>query len=61
VAPDFHSRIRRTATAQVATSSGTSYTNGALRSGKTYWYVVQAHDTSGNRSAASASASATAR
>lgn len=46
---------------QVATSSGTSSTNGGLRKGKTYWYVVQAYDAAGNRSAASASASATAR
>lgn len=44
---------------QVATSTTTSYTDAGLRSGKRYWYGVQAHDAAGNRSAMSATVSAT--
>ncbi|HYS55922.1 MAG TPA: Ig-like domain-containing protein [Thermoanaerobaculia bacterium] len=46
---------------QIATSATTSYTNTGLTSGTTYWYYVQAYDAAGNVSAASNTASATAK
>src|SRR5713226_347143 len=46
---------------QIATSTTTSYTNTGLTSGTTYWYYVQAFDAAGNVSAASNTASATAK
>ncbi len=46
---------------QVATSASTTYTDSGLRSGKTYWYRLQAFDAAGNRSAQSTAAFATAR
>jgi beta-lactamase superfamily II metal-dependent hydrolase len=47
--------------AQIATTTSTSYANSALTSGTTYWYYVTAGDAAGNVSAASNTASATAR
>lgn len=46
---------------QIATATTTSYTNAGLTSGTTYYYYVQAFDAAGNVSAASNTASATAR
>ncbi|OFW10508.1 MAG: hypothetical protein A3H96_25110 [Acidobacteria bacterium RIFCSPLOWO2_02_FULL_67_36] len=46
---------------QVATVSGTSYTNTGLRKGRTYYYYVKAFDAAGNVSAASPTASGTPR
>lgn len=46
---------------QIATTQSTSFTDTGLRSGKTLWYRVQATDAAGNRSAQSASSSATVR
>ena len=45
---------------KVATITGTSYTNGGLLRGKTYWYYVVAYDGAGNRSAPSPTAGAKA-
>jgi beta-lactamase superfamily II metal-dependent hydrolase/chitodextrinase len=47
--------------AQIATTTSTSYTNSGLTSGTTYWYYVTAGDAAGNVSAASNTASATAK
>jgi chitodextrinase len=47
-------------TKNIATVSGTGYTNTGLVSGKKYWYHVVAYDAAENRSAASATASAKA-
>ena len=46
---------------QIATTTLTSYANNGLTSGTTYFYYVQATDAAGNVSAASNTASATAR
>ena len=46
---------------QIATSTGTTWTDTGLRSGKRYWYGVRAVDAAGNASAWSPSASAVAR
>lgn len=46
---------------QIATTTATSYTNGGLTSGTTYWYYVKAYDAANNVSAASNTASATAK
>ncbi len=46
---------------QIATTTSTSYANNGLTSGTTYFYYVQATDAGGNVSAASNTASATAR
>lgn len=46
---------------QIATTPSTSYSNSGLTSGTTYYYYVKATDAAGNVSAASNTASATAR
>jgi beta-lactamase superfamily II metal-dependent hydrolase len=46
---------------QIATTTSTTYTNSGLTSGTTYYYYVKATDAAGNVSAASNTASATAR
>ncbi len=46
---------------QIATTTTTSYTNGGLTSGTTYYYNVKAYDAAGNVSGASNTASATAK
>lgn len=46
---------------QIATSTTTTYTDGGLVSGTTYWYYVTAYDAAGNVSSASNTASATAK
>ena len=46
---------------QIATTTATSYTNSGLTSGSTWYYYVKATDAAGNVSAASNTASATAR
>jgi beta-lactamase superfamily II metal-dependent hydrolase len=46
---------------QIATTTSTSYTNSGLSSGSTWYYYVTATDAAGNVSAASNTASATAR
>ena len=46
---------------QIATTTGTTYTDGGLTSGATDYYTVKAYDAAGNVSAASNTASATAR
>ena len=46
---------------QIATTTSTSFTNTGLTSGTTYFYYVEATDAAGNISAASNTASATAR
>jgi hypothetical protein len=43
----------------VATTAGTSYTNGGLSRNRTYWYYVTAYDSAGNHSSPSNTASAT--
>jgi beta-lactamase superfamily II metal-dependent hydrolase len=47
--------------AQIATTTSTTYTNSALQSGSTWYYYVKATDAAGNVSAASNTASATAK
>jgi hypothetical protein len=46
---------------KIATTTGTSYTNGGLVRGRTYWYYVVAYDGAGNRSGRSPVAAAKAR
>ena len=46
---------------QIATTTTTSYGDGGLVTGTTYWYYVTAYDAAGNVSAASNTASATAK
>lgn len=46
---------------QLATTTSTTYTNGSLTSGSTFYYYVQAYDAAGNTSAASSTVNATAR
>ena len=46
---------------QIATTTGTTYTNGGLTSGSTWSYQIKAFDQAGNVSAASNTATATAR
>jgi predicted phage tail protein len=46
---------------QIATTTSTTYTNSGLTSGSTWYYYVNATDAAGNISAASNTASATAR
>ncbi len=46
---------------QVLTTTSTSAVDSGLRSGRTYWYRVQAYDAAGNRSPASTTVSTTAR
>ena len=46
---------------QIATTTSTSYANGSLTSGSTFYYYVQATDAAGNVSAASTTVSATAK
>lgn len=46
---------------QIATTTGTTYTNSGLTSGTTYYYYVKAYDAAGNVSAASNTASGTAK
>jgi beta-lactamase superfamily II metal-dependent hydrolase len=46
---------------QIATTTGTTYTNTGLTSGTTFWYYVTAGDAAGNRSQPSNTASATAK
>ena len=46
---------------QIATTTGTTYTNSGLTSGSTWYYQVKATDAAGNVSAASNTASGTAK
>ena len=46
---------------QIGTTTATSFTNSGLITGTTYWYYVTASDAAGNVSAASNTASATAK
>jgi fibronectin type 3 domain-containing protein len=46
---------------QIAATTATTYTNSGLTSGSTWYYYVTASDAAGNVSAASNTASATAR
>jgi hypothetical protein len=46
---------------QITTTTTTSYMNSGLTSGTTYWYYVKAYDAANNVSAASNTASATAK
>jgi hypothetical protein len=43
----------------IATTAGTSYTDGGVPRGRTYWYYIKAYDGAGNRSSPSNTASAT--
>jgi beta-lactamase superfamily II metal-dependent hydrolase len=47
--------------AQIATTTSTTYTDSGLRSGSTFFYYATAADAAGNHSAASSTASATAK
>jgi hypothetical protein len=44
----------------IYTTTSTTYTNGSLKSGGTYWYYVKASDAAGNTSVPSSTVSAKA-